>query len=279
MTKREILRVRDLCKSYKASGRKRGETVQALSDFSMSIAQGEAVALVGESGSGKSTVARLVSGLERADSGEIQVLESLSPSDRKTSMRFRKAVQMIFQDPFGSLNPVHSIRHHIERPLVIHKEVNSDSESKERATIALLEEVGLSPAQEFLDKRPFHLSGGQRQRVAIARALAPKPKLLLADEPTSMLDVSIRAGILQLLKKQKEEGIAILYITHDLASARFLADRVFVMFKGRVVESGRSEEILERPQHDYTKLLLSALPHPEENIMDVTLNRDFESAS
>ena len=144
MSTQEILRVTDLCKSYKVSKGKRSETIHALTDFSMTIAQGEAVALVGESGSGKSTVARLVSGLEKADSGEIRVLDTLSPNERNTSMQFRKTVQMIFQEPFGSLNPVHSVTHHIERPLVIHRESALNAKSKEEAAIALLEKVGLS---------------------------------------------------------------------------------------------------------------------------------------
>jgi peptide/nickel transport system ATP-binding protein len=165
---------------------------------------------------------------------------------------------MVFQDPFGSLNPVHSIGHHLTRPLLRHRRARS-AEARDQA-LALLRQVGLEPAREFIDRHPYELSGGQRQRVAIARALAVDPDLLVADEPTSMLDVSIRMDILRLLSRLKEErGLAILLITHDLASARFLADRILVLFRGRVVEDGPGEAVVGTPAHPYTRALVAAI--------------------
>jgi peptide/nickel transport system ATP-binding protein len=172
---------------------------------------------------------------------------------------------MIFQDPFGSLNPVKTIRHHLERPLRIHGIVDRD-ELEERVH-ELLRTVGLVPPGHVADKYPHELSGGQRQRVAIARTLAVEPVVLLADEPTSMLDVSIRIGILNLMLKLKEERqIAFLYVTHDLASARYIADDILVMYAGQIVEQGPIEQVLAEPLHPYTRLLLSAAADPEVGV-------------
>jgi peptide/nickel transport system ATP-binding protein len=223
-----LIAVRGLGKSY--GGRR------VLGNVSFDVRPGEVVALVGESGSGKSTVARIVAGLVPPSAGEVRVAGTLG---------------MIFQDPFGSLNPVHTVRYHLERPLRRHR--------KTRTVTELLETVGLAPAAELAKKFPDQLSGGQRQRVAIARALAVEPQVILADEPTSMLDASIRIGVLNLLRDLKEQqGIAFLYITHDLASARYLADRIMVMRGGEIVDAGRADELLGSPQHDYTRALLSA---------------------
>jgi peptide/nickel transport system ATP-binding protein len=165
---------------------------------------------------------------------------------------------MVFQDPFGSLNPVHDVAHHLVRPLLRHGRVGR-GEAHSRA-VELLRTVGLEPAEEFVSRRPYELSGGQRQRVAIARALAVDPDLLVADEPTSMLDVSIRMGVLNLLARLKRDRrLAILLITHDLASARYLADRILVLFRGRVVEDGPGEAVVKRPAHPYTRALLSSI--------------------
>jgi peptide/nickel transport system ATP-binding protein len=170
-------------------------------------------------------------------------------------------VQIIFQDPFGSLNPVKTVRHHVERPLRIHRVVPSGQ--VEDRVHELLRTVGLVPPEDIAAKYPHELSGGQRQRVAIARALAVEPKVVLADEPISMLDVSIRIGILNLMQKLKEErGIAFLYVTHDLASARYVADDILVMYAGQIVEHGPVEEVLADPLHPYTRLLVSAVPDP-----------------
>jgi peptide/nickel transport system ATP-binding protein len=176
---------------------------------------------------------------------------------------------MIFQDPFSSLNSVHTIAHHLERPLAIHKLTGNHGELEERIQ-TLLAEVGLNPAAEIAARYPHQLSGGQRQRVAIARALAVGPQLILADEPISMLDVSIRIGVLNLLAELKEQrGIAMVYITHDLASARYIGDRILVMYAGHGVEGGLSEAILSAPAHPYTRLLLSAVPDPRAGLRTV----------
>src|SRR5213078_3108773 len=184
---------------------------------------------------------------------------------RRDLLRYRSQVQMIFQDPFDSLNPAKTIRHHIERPLRIHRIVPSGQ--VEERVHELLRSVGLVPPGNFAAKYPHELSGGQRQRVAIARALAVEPKVLLADEPTSMLDVSIRIGILNLMIRLKEEReIAFLYVTHDLASARYVADDILVMYAGQIVERGPIEQVLADPLHPYTRLLLAAVPDPAKQL-------------
>jgi peptide/nickel transport system ATP-binding protein len=209
---------------------------RVLGGVSFDVRAGEVVALVGESGSGKSTVARIVAGLTPPSEGEVRITGRLA---------------MIFQDPFASLNPVHTVRYHLERPLRRHRQTRTVAE--------LLEAVGLTPAAELARKFPDQLSGGQRQRVAIARALAVDPQIILADEPTSMLDASIRIGVLNLLRDLKEErGLAFLYITHDLASARYLADRILVMRGGAIVDAGTATEIFTSPHHEYTRLLLES---------------------
>ncbi len=234
--------------------------VVAAEDVSFRLARGEAVALVGESGSGKSTIARLVLRLEEADAGALRLdgVDVLAREPRGATLDYRRRVQMVFQDPFGSLNPMHTVEHHLARPLLRHRRASRD-DVRARA-VALLHTVGLEPAEEFVTRYPYELSGGQRQRVAIARALAVEPDVLVADEPTSMLDVSIRAGILGLLRQLKRErGLALLLITHDLASARALADRILVLFRGRVVEDGPAADVVAAPVHPYTRALLGAI--------------------
>lgn len=279
-----LLEVRDLRKTFSTKRMfARAREVCAARDVSFRVHRGEAVALVGESGSGKSTIARMLLRLETADGGEILLSgeDVLKREPRRASLAYRGRVQMVFQDPFGSLNSVHSVAHHLQRPLLRHGRsgsLNAEHDvahhvlrpllrhgragaagARERA-IELLRTVGLEPAEEFIDRYPYQLSGGQRQRVAIARALAVEPELLVADEPTSMLDVSIRAGILGLLAQLKRErGLAILLITHDLASARFLSDRILVLFRGRVVEEGPSDAVISSPSHPYTRALLASI--------------------
>ena len=234
---------------------------RVVDDVSLEVAAGEAVALVGESGSGKSTIARLLSRLVEPDAGEIRLdgVNVLEREPRGPSLAYRAQLQMVFQDPFASLNPIHPIRHHLERPLLRHARVARDR--VEARALELLTMVGLQPAADFLDAYPTELSGGQRQRVAIARALAVEPRVLMADEPTSMLDASVRMGVLGVLQGLvKEQRIALLLITHDLATARLLCDRVVVLFAGRVVEDGPSEVVLNQPAHPYTQALLAALP-------------------
>jgi len=236
----------------------RKETLTVLKNISFSIKRGEAVALVGESGSGKTTVAKILACIHAHDSGLVRVCgQEVSPKNRP-SMDYRSKVQMIFQDPFGSLNPVKTLGYHIERPLLRHGKAQ-DRADAEAKSAQLLERVGLVPGRDFAKKFPHEASGGQLQRVCIARVLAVEPSLILADEPTSMLDVSVRAGILNLLLDLKKEGgISFLYITHDLASANYFADRIIVMYKGEIVEEGATGSLLSNPQHEYTKRLLAA---------------------
>src|SRR4051794_39373374 len=237
--------------------------VHAVDDVSFELRPGTITALVGESGSGKSTVARLLARLHDPSGGAV-LFEGSDVSrvrSRRDVLRYRSQVQIIFQDPFGSLNPVKTIRHHVERPLRIHRVV--PPAQIEGRVHELLRTVGLVPPEHVAAKYPHELSGGQRQRVAIARALAVEPKVVLADEPTSMLDVSIRIGILNLMLQLKEErGIAFLYVTHDLASARYVADEILVMYAGQIVEHGPVEQVLAEPLHPYTRLLLAAVPDP-----------------
>ena len=236
-------------------------TTRAVNEATFDLHAGEIMALVGESGSGKSTLARILARLEQPTSGRIVVqgIDVLRDERRRASRRYRKHVQMVFQDPFGSLNPTKRIRHFLERPLAIYSGLNP-AQRRQRA-VELMQSVELDPA--LLDRHPHELSGGQRQRVAVARALAVDPTVILADEPTSMLDVSVRMGVLQLLKRLRDErGISILYITHDLASARFVADTTIVMLRGVLVEGGTSSEVMDTPQHPYTRLLVSAAPDP-----------------
>jgi peptide/nickel transport system ATP-binding protein len=259
--------VRNLTKRFPIGGALRRSRVHAVDDVTFELRPGTITALVGESGSGKSTVARLLARLYEPTEGTV-LFEGKDASrvrSRRDVLRYRSQVQIIFQDPFGSLNPVKTVRHHVERPLRIHGVV--PSAQVEERVYELLETVGLVPPAEIAAKYPHELSGGQRQRVAIARALAVEPKVVLADEPTSMLDVSIRIGILNLMVKLKEEhGIAFLYVTHDLASARYLADDILVMYAGQIVERGPIEQVLAEPLHPYTRLLLSAVPDPAKHL-------------
>jgi peptide/nickel transport system ATP-binding protein len=261
MTATSPLQVRSLTKHFAVGGAVRRSHVHAVDDVSFELRPGTMTALVGESGSGKSTVARLLARLYDPSGGAV-LFDGSDVSGvhgRRDLLRYRSQVQMIFQDPFDSLNPAKTIRHHIERPLRIHRIVPR-SQVEERV-YELLESVGLVPPEDIAEKYPHELSGGQRQRVAIARTLAVEPKVLLADEPTSMLDVSIRVGILNLMLRLKEErGIAFLYVTHDLASARYVADDILVMYAGQIVEQGPIEQVLADPLHPYTRLLLAAAP-------------------
>jgi peptide/nickel transport system ATP-binding protein len=263
-----VLEVRNLTKHFPVGSMFRPKLVKALNDVSFTIQRGQVVTLVGESGSGKSTTARLISRLMPPTGGEIILRGKnvLKTEPGRPSLSYRKEIQMIFQDPFGSLNPVHTISHHIERPLQIHKMLKGGN-ALERV-YELLSTVGLTPPEETARKYPYQMSGGQRQRVAIARALAVEPEIILADEPISMLDVSIRMGVLNLMEQLKEErGIGFLYITHDLASARYIGDRTLVMYTGYVVEAGESRELMEQPAHPYTQMLMAAVPNPEGGLV------------
>ncbi|MDQ3695592.1 MAG: ABC transporter ATP-binding protein [Chloroflexota bacterium] len=260
-----VLEARGLSKRFSVGGFFARKQLHALEDAWFSLRRGTITALVGESGSGKSTAARLVARLLPPTSGEILYdgIDVLQSESRQASRMYRSKVQMVFQDPFGSLNPVHTVGYHLARPLRIHDKARRDDEVRERIDELLLT-VGLTPPRDFREKYPHELSGGQRQRVSFARALAVEPAILLADEPISMLDVSIRMGILNLMARLKEErGIAMLYITHDIASARYVSDETIVMYAGRMVEGGRTDAVIQRAAHPYTQLLLSAVPNPK----------------
>ncbi|AYF27685.1 ATP-binding cassette domain-containing protein [Micromonospora sp. BL1] len=239
--------------------------VHAVDDVSIALRRGRVTALVGESGSGKSTVARLLAQLYPRTAGDIR-LHGRSTRVRG-GRRFRayvRRVQLILQDPFASLNPVHTVRYHLTRSLRIHGNAGTGPDGLDKALADLLTRVALTPPERYLDAFPHELSGGQRQRVAIARALGADPEVLLADEPVSMLDVSIRLGVLNLLQDLKDRlDLAILYITHDIASARYFADETIVMYAGRMVEGGDSETVTQRPAHPYTRLLIESAPDPE----------------
>lgn len=264
---KHVLEVRNLTKHFAVGSMLRPQKLHALSDASFTIGRGQVVALVGESGSGKSTTARLITRLVEPTSGDILLhgRSVLEAEPRRASLGYRKAVQMIFQDPFGSLNPVQTIGEQLEIPLKVHK-IARGKEVLERV-VDLLATVGLNPPAEIAQRYPFELSGGMRQRVAIARALAVDPEIILADEPISMLDVSIRMGVLNLMEDLKRDrGIAYLYITHDLASARYIGDQTIVMYAGHMVEGAESAELMDKPAHPYTQLLISAVPDPESGL-------------
>jgi peptide/nickel transport system ATP-binding protein len=255
-----------------------GQTVRAVRDVSFSLYRGMVVALVGESGSGKSTVARLLAGQEALTSGSIRLHgQPASLSSRRAFRRHKSEVQLVFQDPFASLNPAHTVRYHLQRPVRLHQGKQSRDEVG-RAVAALLDQVRLVPAGQFLGKYPHELSGGQRQRVSFARALAAEPSVLLADEPVSMLDVSIRLEMLNLLDDLRRRfQLALLYITHDIASARYFADEVLVMYAGQIVERGPAEELTQRPAHPYTQLLIASAPDPDN--LGSTLRRASQAGA
>jgi len=243
-------------------------TLHAVDDVDLDIYPHEIVTLVGESGSGKSTVARLLAGVYRPTGGDIRYRGQSLPTlrSRRQMLGYRRHVQMVFQDPYSSLNPIYPASHGIFRALKLHQPSLDRRARRERAE-QILESVGLTPSHEFLRKYPYELSGGQRQRFGFAQALASKPDLILADEPVSMLDVSIRIGVLNLMADlRRQEGVSFLYITHDIASARYISDRIFVMYAGHVVERGPVEDVLAHPKHPYTQLLLSAVPDPQASV-------------
>jgi peptide/nickel transport system ATP-binding protein len=235
--------------------------VHAVEAVSVRLDAGKVTAIVGESGAGKTTVARMLAKIIKPDAGGVFLDGEPAPTGRPKS--YAAKVQMVFQDPFASLNPVHRVRHQLVRPLEIHHIADGHAD---QAAEELLRRVALQPPAQFLNKFPYELSGGQRQRVAIARALAVRPRVLLADEPVSMLDVSIRLGVLNLLADLRDrEHLAILYVTHDIASARYLADTIVVMYAGQLVESAPSVELTDHAAHPYTQLLLSAAPDPDRD--------------
>ncbi|MBC9713545.1 ABC transporter ATP-binding protein [Streptomyces sp. TRM66268-LWL] len=259
-----LLETSGLTRHFKVGTGLSRRLLHAVDEVDLTIGEREIVALVGESGSGKSTLARLIAQVYKPSAGEIRYqgrpLSALR--GRRDRLAYRGDVPMVFQDPFSSLNPAYRVSHGILRSLTLHRPELSRAQRDTEAE-RVVEAVGLTPAADVLDRYPYELSGGQRQRIGFAQALAHRPKLILADEPVSMLDVSIRIGLLNVMAELREnEGVSFLYITHDIASARYLSDRIVVMYGGHVVETGPTEELLARPRHPYTELLLSAVPDP-----------------
>ena len=253
----KILSLENINVKYQLGSWLAPEILHAVNDVSLDLYKGKITSIIGESGSGKSTIAKVITGLEDLESGNILYFDGKEHLDVEHNLAFRKNVQMIFQDPFSALNPIHTVLHHFERPL-LRFGMCSKNEIKLK-TLELLEMVELSPADEFLYKFPHEMSGGECQRVCIARALCSNPSLIIADEPTSMLDVSIRSDILNLFIKLKEEfNLSILLITHDIASASICSQDIIVLKKGKIIESGSCENIIKIPEHDYTKNLISA---------------------
>ena len=255
-----LLEIRDLVVRY-------GE-IEALRGVSMVVEEGRVVTLLGANGAGKSTTLRAISGLAKPTSGDIlhrgKSVKGLR--SRRDVLEYRGRLPMVFQDPYGSLSPVYQVSHGIMRALKLHRP-DLSRRGREDEAERLLDAVGLVPAPDFLGKYPYQLSGGQRQRIGFAQALACRPELILADEPVSMLDVSVRIGVLNLMASlRRRERISFLYITHDIASARYVADRLVVMYAGHVAESGPVEDVLAHPKHPYTQLLLSAVPDPRAPI-------------
>jgi peptide/nickel transport system ATP-binding protein len=254
-----LLRAVDLTRHFRVGGMFAKQTLHAVDDFNLTIHEREIVALVGESGSGKSTVARLLARVYSPTAGEIfyrgRPIHRLH--SRRSLFWYWGEVAMVFQDPFSAFNPVHRVSHGVMRNLALHRSELTRSQRREEAE-RVFESVGLSA--RMLRRFPYEMSGGERQRVGFAQALAVRPKLILADEPVSMLDVSIRAGVLNMMAGLRDqEGVSLLYITHDLASARYVADRVIVLYAGHLVEEGPTQTVLAEPKHPYTQLLLSAV--------------------
>jgi peptide/nickel transport system ATP-binding protein len=236
--------------------------IRAVDDVSLDLRGGEVVAVVGESGSGKSVLARMLARIVRPTSGELALQGNTIPLKAKRTLDYASQVQLVLQDPFASMNPVHQIRHNLVRPLLIH---GADKAHVQAQAAHALERVSLSPPEKFLDRYPHELSGGQLQRVSIARALCVRPKVLLADEPISMLDVSVRLGVLNLLRALCDgDRLAVMYITHDIASARYIANEIIVMYAGQVVEHSRGTDLVDAPTHPYTQLLIASVPDPSD---------------
>ncbi|MGP9682286.1 ABC transporter ATP-binding protein [Brachybacterium sp. AOP3-A1-3] len=247
----------------------KGKDLPAVSDVSLSVGPGEVLCLVGESGSGKTTTARLAAGLASPTSGTVRYEgKDLSTMTRAERREYRRAVQYIHQDPYASLNPIRSVRSTLAIPLKKHGLARGAAAIDERVD-ELLTTVDLTPPGSYSEKFPHQMSGGQRQRVAVARGLTLSPRLLIADESTSMLDVSIRVSLLNMLTKlRKEEGVGFIYITHDLALAKYFAweGRTAVMYLGKIVEVGPTQQVINNPQHPYTKALLEAVPEPDPEL-------------
>jgi peptide/nickel transport system ATP-binding protein len=267
-----LLRTSGLTRHFRLGGLLSRRILHAVDDLDLTIDERQIVALVGESGSGKTTVARLLAMIYPPTRGAIyyrgRSVHKLR--SRKDVLWYRGEVPMVFQDPYSAMNPVFRVAHGVMRNLKLHRPDLDRAQRREEAE-RVFDVVGLNPAGDMLRKFPYEMSGGQRQRVGFAQALAVRPKLILADEPVSMLDVSIRAGILNMMASLRaNEAVSLLYITHDIASARYVADRIVVMYAGHAVEQGPAEVVLTRPKHPYTQLLLSAVPDPREAVAPIS---------
>ena len=270
--KKNVIEVKNLEKYFEVSGgffSRKKATVKAVDDITFEIPFGESLGLVGQSGCGKTTTARALCLLDPKTGGEVNfynnetsTMQSIDELEGEELKKFRRNIQMIFQDPYESLNPRWTIKDIILEPLNIHN--IGDLDEREEAVAEILQTVGLTPPENYMPRYPHELSGGQRQRVSIARTLIMKPKFVVCDEPTSMLDVSIRISIMDLmLNLAKDLEVSYLYITHDLAVARYMCNRIAVMFNGKIVEIAETEELLKNPVHPYTKRLISSIPVPD----------------
>jgi len=283
--KQNVIEVKNLVKHFEVANSvfsRNKKIVKAVDGVTFDIKSGETLGLVGQSGCGKTTTARSLCLLDPKTSGnvnfynpETKSMESVDSINEEVMRIFRRNMQMIFQDPYESLNPRWTIKDIIKEPLDIHN-IGSFSE-REEAVVEILRTVGLTPPENYLARYPHEISGGQRQRISIARALVMKPKFVVCDEPTSMLDVSIRISIMDLMiNLAKDLDVSYLYITHDLAVARYMCDRIAVMYNGKIVELANSEELLKNPIHPYTKRLISSIPVPDptykREVYEITQN-------
>ena len=270
--KKNVIEVKNLEKYFEVSGgffSRKKTIVKAVDDITFEIPFGESLGLVGQSGCGKTTTARALCLLDPKTGGEVNfynnetsTMQSIDELEGEELKKFRRNIQMIFQDPYESLNPRWTIKDIILEPLNIHN--IGDLDEREEAVAEILQTVGLTPPENYMPRYPHELSGGQRQRVSIARTLIMKPKFVVCDEPTSMLDVSIRISIMDLmLNLAKDLEVSYLYITHDLAVARYMCNRIAVMFNGKIVEIAETEDLLNNPVHPYTKRLISSIPVPD----------------
>ena len=283
--KKNVIEVKNLEKYFEVSGgffSRKKATVKAVDDITFEIPFGESLGLVGQSGCGKTTTARALCLLDPKTGGEVSFynnekseMESIDELEGEELKKFRRNIQMIFQDPYESLNPRWTIKDIILEPLNIHN--IGDLDEREEAVAEILQTVGLTPPENYMPRYPHELSGGQRQRVSIARTLIMKPKFVVCDEPTSMLDVSIRISIMDLmLNLAKDLEVSYLYITHDLAVARYMCNRIAVMFNGKIVEIAETEELLNNPVHPYTKRLISSIPVPEPTYVRKVYDINFD---
>ena len=283
--KKNLVEVKNLEKYFESSGglfSRKKSIVKAVDGISFEIPFGESLGLVGQSGCGKTTTARALSLLDPKTSGHVNFfnqetnsMQSIDDLDDVELKKFRRNIQMIFQDPYESLNPRWTIKDIILEPLNIHN--IGELKDREEAVVEILKTVGLTPPENYLPRYPHELSGGQRQRVSIARTLIMKPKFVICDEPTSMLDVSIRISIMDLmLNLAKDLEVSYLYITHDLAVARYMCNRIAVMFNGKIVEIAETEELLKNPIHPYTKRLISSIPVPDPSYDRVVYDLNYD---